>query len=667
MATFLIAAVLLAMLLLASPSVKHAGVKEITFKDLVDNYLRTGKIDRLDYDTNSNIVYVYLKKGSHHQSIHDSHENFDESHRVSVKTSDGGTEKPDFFLRAMGVENFEEKLQIMEERIGIPASKSTNIIYRDDFNATSVIVSLLDIAIILGLLFFLQRRSGRMMNMFGGAGKITVRTDHKIKTTFKDVAGMSEAKQEIVEFVDFLKNPGKYRTLGAKLPRGAILMGPPGTGKTLLAKAVAGEAGVPFFSISGSDFVEMFVGVGPARVRDLFKQARSVERAIIYIDEIDAIGRPRGTNAMYGGGNDERENTLNQLLVEMDGFQENTNIIVLASTNVDKDGLDPALLRPGRFDRQITVDKPDQKERIEIFKVHLKPLTIAQEVTDHLERLAELTPGMSGADIANVCNEGAIFAARKGREEVTIEDIEAAIERVIGGIEKKNAPITPEEKKVIAYHEAGHAIAAWFCKFCDPLLKISIIPRGKALGYAQYVPQETYIKTYEQLQDMLVQALGGRVAEEYVFGHLSTGAKDDLQKITQIAYAAVSTYGMSDSVGPVSFPPPGDPSVSVQKPYGEETAWHIDTEVRGMIASAYERAREILKEKEELLHKVAQFLIKEEVMNIDQFRELAGPRPFASDEKGVMPAEVINLQQLQTETAHIILPPDILKSNTATP
>lgn len=399
--------------------------------------------------------------------------------------------------------------------------------------------------------------------------------------------------------------------------------------------------------MSGSDFVEMFVGVGPARVRNLFKKARETGQAIIFIDEIDAIGRPRG-NSMYGGGNDERENTLNQLLVEMDGFNENHNVIVLASTNVDVEGLDRALLRPGRFDRQITIDKPDQKGRESIFKVHLRNIKKAPGLEDNIPRLAELTPGFTGADIANVCNEGAIFAAREGKKQVEMEDMERAIDRVIGGIEKRTAPISQKEKKVIAYHEAGHALVSWFCKHSDPLLKISIIPRGKALGYAQYVPKEHYIRTKDHLMDYMAQALGGRVAEMLIFKHLSTGAQDDLQKITRIAYAAVSSFGMSEAVGPVSYPLPGDQSMAFQKPYSEETAEIIDREVATIIEDALKRTRDILTEKKELLETVAHYLLKHETMNIEQFRELVGPSPFPDKEEKFR--EFLEKKRLQEKT-----------------
>jgi AFG3 family protein len=445
----------------------------------------------------------------------------------------------------------------------------------------------------------------------------------KSTTTFKDVAGMDEAKKEIVEFVSFLKEPERYKKLGARIPRGAILMGPPGTGKTLLAKAVAGEADVDFYSMAGSDFVEMYVGVGAARVRDLFAQARKSKKAIIYIDEIDAIGKPRGSGA--SGGNDEREGTLNQLLVELDGFTENENIIVFASTNVGVEDLDAALLRPGRFDRQISIDKPDLSGRVEIYKIHMKPLRLGDDIS--VERLANLTPGFSGAEIHNVCNEAAIIAARKDAENITMKHFEEAIERVIGGVEKKHKVISPQEKKAIAYHEAGHAIVAWFSNHCDPLLKISVIPRGQTLGYAQYVPIERHIHTQAHLMDILAQAIGGRAAEQVVFGEISTGARDDLQKITRIAYSAVSMYGMS-SMGAISFPPPGNDKTSTQKPYGEKVARIIDEEVKVMVSGATDTAIRILKEKRELLETVAEYLIKNEVMSTDQFREVAGPRPF---------------------------------------
>jgi len=448
----------------------------------------------------------------------------------------------------------------------------------------------------------------------------------KDKVSFKDVAGCDEAKQEIMEFVDFLKNPDKYKSLGAKIPRGALLVGPPGTGKTLLAKATAGEAGVPFLSISGSDFMEMFVGVGPARVRDLFAQARSQNPSIIFIDEIDAIGRARGRGSM-AGGHDERENTLNQLLVEMDGFGTTSGVVVLAGTN-RPDILDRALLRPGRFDRTISVDNPDIKGRDQIFKVHLQRLKLSKPLEHYSERLAALTPGFSGADIANVCNEAALHAARQTKASIDMTDFESSIDRVIGGLEKKNKVISPEERRTVAYHEAGHAVVGWFLEYAEPLLKVSIVPRGTAaLGFAQYLPNENLLLTKEQLLDRICAALGGRAAEEVMVGKISTGAQNDLEKVTQMAYSQVVVYGMNSKVGLVSFPPRDN---QFDKPYSNETAQLIDTEVRAFINTAYERTVALLREKREFVENMAQALLKEEVLNLDKVEGLLGKRPFTN-------------------------------------
>eukprot|EP00879_Flechtneria_rotunda_P002988 GHRR01003206.1.p1 GENE.GHRR01003206.1~~GHRR01003206.1.p1 ORF type:complete len:552 (+),score=200.64 GHRR01003206.1:1409-3064(+) len=448
-----------------------------------------------------------------------------------------------------------------------------------------------------------------------------------LQVTFRDVAGCDEAKQEIMEFVDFLNHPEKYKELGAKIPKGALLVGPPGTGKTLLAKATAGEAGVPFLSISGSDFMEMFVGVGPARVRDLFTQARSQSPSIIFIDEIDAIGRARGRGAM-AGGHDERENTLNQLLVEMDGFNTTTGVVVLAGTN-RPDILDKALLRPGRFDRTISIDTPDIKGREEIFRVHLAKLKLEKPLTHYSERLAALTPGFSGADIANVCNEAALVAARANSSNVTMQHFEAAIDRVIGGLEKKNKVISPEERRTVAYHEAGHAVVGWFLEYAEPLLKVSIVPRGTAaLGFAQYLPNENLLLTKEQLLDRVCAALGGRAAEEVMIGRISTGAQNDLEKVTQMAYAQISVYGMNERVGLVSFPPRQE---AFDKPYSQETAQLIDQEVRAFIDGAYQRTVALLREKKEVVDAMAQELLKSEVMNLEAVERLLGKRPFTSD------------------------------------
>lgn len=458
----------------------------------------------------------------------------------------------------------------------------------------------------------------------------------RVTITFADVAGLEEAKQEVMEIVDFLKNPKKYTALGGKIPKGALLVGSPGTGKTLLAKAMAGEAQVPFFSMSGSDFVELFVGVGASRVRDLFKQAREKAPCIIFIDEIDAIGRARGKNVMMS--NDERENTLNQLLVEMDGFGTDSGIIILAATN-RPDVLDSALLRPGRFDRQITIDKPDVKGREEIFHVHLKPIKTSAKLD--VFKLAEQTPGFAGADIANVCNEAALIAARKGKTEVEMDDFQDAIDRVIGGLEKKNKIISPDEKEIIAYHEAGHAICGWFLEHAYPLLKVTIVPRGTAaLGYAQYTPKEQYLYNTDQLKDQICMTLGGRASEEIFFGKISTGASNDLQQITKIAYSMITVYGMNDKIGNISYYDPQQDNYFT-KPYSEETGKLIDEEVRKLIDEAYVRTKNLLTEKKQQVEILAKELLKREVLFQSDLEHLIGKRPF--EEK--KPADVVHNNQ----------------------
>jgi len=489
---------------------------------------------------------------------------------------------------------------------------------------------LLPIGLIMLVWIFIMRRvgggagpGGQIFNI--GKSKATLfEKDTKVNVTFKDVAGLEEAKVEIMEIVDFLKNPKKYTELGGKIPKGALLVGPPGTGKTLLAKAVAGEANVPFFSLSGSDFVEMFVGVGASRVRDLFRQAKEKAPCIIFIDEIDAIGRARGRNLVQGA-NDERENTLNQLLTEMDGFSTNSGVIILAATN-RPDILDSALMRPGRFDRQISIDKPDIAGREQIFKVHLRPIKIGGDVD--ARKLAEQTPGFAGAEIANVCNEAALIAARKNKTNVEMQDFQDAIDRVIGGLEKKNKIISPEEKKIVAYHEAGHAIAGWFLEYAAPLVKVSIVPRGvAALGYAQYLPKEQYLYTKEQLMDTVCMSLGGRVAEDIVFGRISTGAQNDLERITRLAYDMVILYGMNDKVGNVSFhDPQGD--YGFNKPYSETTADMIDIEVRKYIGEAYVRTKELLLTKREQLNLLAEVLLDKEIIFQRDLENLLGKRPW---------------------------------------
>jgi AFG3 family protein len=451
--------------------------------------------------------------------------------------------------------------------------------------------------------------------------------DNKVKITFEDVAGLNEAKEEIMEIVEFLKNPGKFTKLGGKIPKGALLVGPPGTGKTLLAKAVAGEAAVPFFSLSGSDFVEMFVGVGAARVRDLFKQAKEKAPCIVFIDEIDAIGRSRGRGQMPGA-NDERENTLNSLLVEMDGFATDSGVIILAATN-RPDVLDSALLRPGRFDRQISIDKPDINGREQIFKVHLKPIKISKDLD--IKKLAAQTPGFAGAEIANVCNEAALIAARKERSEVGLQDFQDAIDRVIGGLEKKNKIISPEEKQIVAYHEAGHAVAGWYLEHADPLVKVSIVPRGvAALGYAQYLPKEQFLYQTDQLMDEMCMAFGGRVAEDIVFNKISTGALSDLERITKLAYSIVTVYGMNKEIGNLSFYDSKQSEYNFQKPYSDATAERIDMEVKKVITECYDRTKGLLMQHREKLEIIAKELLEKEILFQSDLERLIGKRPFAA-------------------------------------
>lgn len=489
---------------------------------------------------------------------------------------------------------------------------------------------LIPIFLVIAIWLFIMRRvsgagGGAGAQIFNiGKSKATLfEKDSKVNVTFEDVAGLDEAKEEVMEVVDFLKNPKKYTALGGKIPKGVLLVGPPGTGKTLLAKAVAGEAGVPFFSISGSDFVEMFVGVGASRVRDLFKQAREKAPCIVFIDEIDAIGRARGRNT-FQGGNDERENTLNQLLVEMDGFSTDKGVILMAATN-RPDVLDTALMRPGRFDRQIGIDAPDLAGREAIFKVHLKAIKVVDDLNPGT--LAEMTPGFAGADIANVCNEAALIAARHNKNAVDMDDFNSALDRVIGGLEKKNKLISPEEKKVIAYHEAGHAICGWYLEHASPLVKVTIVPRGiGTLGYAQYLPKEEYITQTEQMLDRICMTLGGRAAERIIFDKISTGAQNDLDHVTKMAYSMISIFGMNDKVGNVSFY--GMSQDQFQKPYSDETARLIDDEVRKLIDNQYLRAQKFLKERKKELSILAEQLLEKEVLLKSDVERLIGPRPF---------------------------------------
>lgn len=485
------------------------------------------------------------------------------------------------------------------------------------------------ILIIVFFLFMMRRMGGGMgggSQIFNiGKSKATLFDQNaKVQINFKDVAGLDEAKEEVMEIVDFLKDPKKYTNLGGKIPKGGLLIGPPGTGKTLLAKAMAGEAKVPFFSISGSDFVEMFVGVGASRVRDLFKQAREKAPCIIFIDEIDAIGRARGKNVMQGG-NDERENTLNQLLVEMDGFSGDTGVIIIAATN-RPDVLDSALMRPGRFDRQISIDRPDMKGREAIFKVHLANIKLSDNID--VVKLASQTPGFVGADIANICNEAALVAARKDKKAVEMQDFNDAIDRVVGGLEKKNKIISAEEKEIIAFHEAGHAICGWFLEHAHPLVKVSIVPRGvAALGYAQYLPKEKYLQRTEEILDRMCMTMGGRAAERLIFDKISTGAQSDLDTATKTAYSMVVVYGMNDKIGNVSYYDMLEKN-SFQRPYSDDTARVIDEEVKNIIEGQYKRAIELLRTKEPELHQLANALLEKEVLFKDDLEKMFGKRPF---------------------------------------
>ena len=530
------------------------------------------------------------------------------------------------------LQNFENNIRDVRESQGLDFDKEN--IEKTSF--TETILSFLPFIILIAVwLFFMRRMSGGAAG--GGAGgqifsigKSKAKLfdkDTKVKTTFENVAGLEGAKEEVQEIVDFLKSPEKYTSLGGKIPKGALLVGPPGTGKTLLAKAVAGEAGVPFFSLSGSDFVEMFVGVGASRVRDLFKQAQQKSPSIIFIDEIDAIGRARGKNSMTGG-NDERENTLNQLLTEMDGFGTDTNVIVLAATN-RADVLDKALMRAGRFDRQIYVDLPDIRERQEIFEVHKKPLKIADDV--NVEFLAQQTPGFSGADIANMCNEAALIAARNGKKMIHHQDFLDAVDRIVGGLEKKKKVITPKEKKVIAFHEAGHATVSWMLEHAAPLVKVTIVPRGQSLGAAWYLPAERMIVQTEQMLDEMCATLGGRAAERIIFDKISTGALSDLEKVTKQARAMVTIYGLNEKVGNITYYDSTGNDAFV-KPYSEETGKKIDTEISKMIEAQYQRAIHLLEKNKDKLTILAELLLEKEVIFKDDLIKIFGKRPFEAEE-----------------------------------
>ncbi|XP_063535890.1 AFG3-like protein 2 [Cydia strobilella] len=594
--------------LLASIAYFELRYREISWRDFVNQYLNKGLVEKLE---------VINKKW------------------VRVKLQPGAALENKVIWFAIGsVDSFERNLENAQIEMNVDPPNFISVIYKTEVEASSL-TGMLPTLLIIGFLIYMMRRSADMMGrggrkgggLFGGVMESTAKlinpTDIGVK--FQDVAGCEEAKIEIMEFVNFLKNPQQYLDLGAKIPKGALLTGPPGTGKTLLAKATAGEANVPFLTVSGSEFLEMFVGVGPSRVRDMFSMARKHAPCILFIDEIDAVGRKRGGRSF--GGHSEQENTLNQLLVEMDGFNTTTNVVVLAATN-RVDILDKALLRPGRFDRQIFVPAPDIKGRASIFKVHLQPLKTTINKENLARKMAALTPGFTGADIANVCNEAALIAARELAHNITLKNFEQAIERVVAGMEKKSNVLQPEERKIVAYHEAGHAVAGWFLQHADPLLKVSIIPRGKGLGYAQYLPKEQYLYSKEQLFDRMCMTLGGRVSEELFFGRITTGAQDDLKKITQSAYAQIVHYGMNSKVGNVSFEMPQPGEMVIDKPYSEKTAELIDGEVRVLIDSAHKHTTTLLTQHKENIIKVAERLLKQEILSRDDMIELLGPRPF---------------------------------------
>lgn len=586
-----------------------------------DVILADNDIDRI-LIVNRDVANIYIKAEVSEQEKH-------KKNKGSLYTENS----PMYYYNFGDLQNFEKELTSKKSTSNL----DFDIQYEEKTNLIDQIFMYLPFIFLIGLwIYFMKRMSGGGSGGGGGQifsiGKSKAKLfdqDQKVKTSFKDVAGLVGAKEEVQEIVDFLKNPDKYTSLGGKIPKGALLVGPPGTGKTLLAKAVAGEAEVPFFSLSGSDFVEMFVGVGASRVRDLFKQAQQKSPAIIFIDEIDAIGRARGKSNMTGG-NDERENTLNQLLTEMDGFGTDTNVIVIAATN-RADVLDKALMRAGRFDRQIYVDLPDIKEREEIFNVHIKPIKLHEGVD--VEFLSQQTPGFSGADIANLCNEAALIAARQGKKAVHHQDFLDAVDRIVGGLEKKNKIITPKEKKTIAFHEAGHATASWMLEHAAPLVKVTIVPRGQSLGAAWYLPEERQIVQSEQMLDEMCATLAGRAAEEIIFNKISTGALNDLEKITRQAKAMVTVYGLNDKIGNITYyDSSGQADYNFTKPYSEETARIIDKEISGIIETQYQRAIQILTDNKDKLTTLAELLLEKEVIFKKDLEVIFGKRPFDVEE-----------------------------------
>ena len=645
----------LLLLLALGVSFSQAGqseVREISFQEFKTKLLEQGLVDRIEVSNKSTAkVFVKSKSGASLMSIGNGSsssdvESFDsggfgrqnqnQHQRQQAQQQNQQTHKFSFNIGSL--ETFERKMEEAQELMGVESSKFVPVTYVSEmYWQGEILRALPTLAILAGWLYFMRRGAVGGMGGMGGpgggpgggifnVGKATVATLDKNapKVMFKDVAGCDEAKKEIMEFVDFLKMPEKYEKLGAKIPRGALLVGPPGTGKTLLAKATAGESGVPFLSISGSDFMEMFVGVGPSRVRDLFAKAKEQKPSIIFIDEIDAIGRQRGRSG-FAGGNDERENTLNQLLVEMDGFGSSQGVVILGGTN-RPDILDKALLRPGRFDRQITVDRPDVKGREQIFRVHLHKIALDGPVQEYSERLAALTPGFAGADIANVCNEAALVAARESAEFVVLEHFEKAVDRVIAGLEKKEKVISRVERETVAYHEAGHAVVGWFMEHAEPLLKVSIVPRGSAaLGFAQYLPNENVLATTEQLKDMMCMTLGGRAAEDVMLGKISTGAQNDLEKVTKMAYNMTAVYGLNQKIGLLSFPKGEN---DFKSPYSEDTARMIDEEVRDLVEKAYVRTVALVREKKSVVESLAKALLDKEVLQRHDLVKVMGERPF---------------------------------------
>jgi cell division protease FtsH len=607
---------------------------QVQWQEVKDQMIPAGDIDKISLITNIHRVEVFIKKDS-----------LSKYNKKFGYTNDMPKSGPQFYFIVQ--QHFDAYSKLEEVNNALPIENQFKIETEERSDYFFQVLNWLSIPLLFIILwvFMFRRMSAGMGGGGGGGGIFSVGRskaqlfdkDHKNKITFKDVAGLEEAKVEVMEIVDFLKNPKKYTELGGKIPKGALLVGPPGTGKTMLAKAVAGEADVPFFSLSGSDFVEMFVGVGASRVRDLFRQAKEKAPCIVFIDEIDAVGRARSKNIGFTS-NDERENTLNQLLTEMDGFGSNTGVIILAATN-RADILDKALLRAGRFDRQIHVDLPEMKERLDIFRVHLRGLKLIDGF--NIDFLAKQTPGFSGADIANVCNEAALIAARKNKTSIEKQDFLDAIDRIVGGLERKSKIITHEEKRAIAFHEAGHATVSWMLDNANPLVKVTIIPRGRALGAAWYLPEERQITTTEQLRDEMAATLGGRAAEELVLGRISTGAISDLEKITKQAYAMVSYFGMSDKLGNLSYyDSSGQYEFGFNRPYSEKTAELLDSEVKDLIDKAYEQAKEILTNNMEGFTKLAELLLEREVIFSDDVEQIFGPRRKLSRQEELLKEEV---------------------------